>query len=110
MASACVYGRVHQWRRASGRWRCRVCGATLCQEPRIGAPRRVACPYPGHRERAYAVESRPSTFLGRDFIRVDGRPYSDFQVEFWRCGECGRAAPHPERGHFQTEAELPLAM
>lgn len=110
MSSACVYGRVHQWRRAGSRWRCRVCGAVLSHEPQLGEPRRVVCPHSSHRERGYDVKVRPSIFLGRDYIRIDGRPYSDFKVEFWRCGECGRIAPHPERGHFQFEAELPLAI
>ncbi len=55
------------------------------------------------------MKTRPSIFLGRDFIRINGSPYSDFQVEFWRCAECGRSAPHPERGHFIVQPQLALA-
>ncbi len=109
MRRPCKFGRVHQWRRFGNEWRCGTCELTLHSDLEVGETRRVVCPHPGHREKAYDVKTRPSIFLGRDFIRINGSPYSDFQVEFWRCAECGRSAPHPERGHFIVQPQLTLA-
>ena len=108
MAGFCRYGRAHEWRQSGDGWYCGTCGIARHRGVEVGGFHRITCPHPGHRERAYDVATSPSVFLGLDFIRVNGEPYGDFKVEFWRCAECGRSAPHPERGHFIVDLPLPL--